>query len=208
MSVACATCGQSKPQRHFSSSQLNKGPERRCKQCLQQVAQSWKSASLGPAPTPQDLKRWRARITTAFAETYAFPGRELVVMFSPVHGATMQAVLVRADGTRDDYTVRLEDGSHKDCTSSRLTRLCGVRKLSGAAPHARQLLDPHPQPRAAAGAAAVLDSRGRLGSGLVRFQQLVDMGFPASHADDALHATGEEIEAAIEACLCARYPVW
>ena len=41
----------------------------------------------------------------------------------------------------------------------------------------------------------------RQGSALARVQKLMAMGFDESHADDALHITGEDIVAAVEACL-------
>ena len=159
--------------------------------------------------TPRELKKWRAKIAAAFEEAHrhAFPAQELHVTYSPLQGGAMQAVLVKADGARDDYTVRLPDGSLKNCTSSRITHISGaVRKAAatgrigsraggvagsaaGSAAHPQQQLEPKQFPGQ------------RQGSALARVQQLVAMGFDESHADDALHVTGEDISAAIEACL-------
>ena len=170
----------------------------------------------GAHRTPQELKHWRAQIAAAFGETsrVAFPRRELHVTYSPVQGRATQAVLVKADGDRDDYTVRLPDGSLKDCTSSRITQLCG---LVQAAPNAGAIgagvvggATPYPDSAGENGAAAALHqpqlrAHGpalvRQGSSLARIQQLMGMGFSESQADDALHITGEQIDAAIEVCL-------
>lgn len=161
--------------------------------------------------TPQELKHWRGQIAAAFEETRrtAFPRRELHVTYSPFEGGDTPAVLVKADGARDDYTVRLPDGSLKDCTSSRITHLRGMMEAPpsvggigigavGGAPPGGQPGSQAAQPklRSAPGAALL-----RQGSGLARIQQLMAMGFTESQADDALHITGEEIDAAIEVCL-------
>ena len=163
---------------------------------------------VGAPRTPQELKHWRVQIAAAFQQRLAFPRGELHVTYSPVQGHATQAVLIKANGDRDDYTVRLPDGSLKDCTSSRITQIRGVVQaapgaggigLGGAGeatpyPAAAQ---PHPQPQPQPRGAALL----RQGSNLVRIQQLMAMGFSESQADDALHITGEEIDAAIEVCL-------
>jgi hypothetical protein len=181
--------------------------------------------SIPPARrTPQELKHWRAQIAAAFEETrrVAFPRRELHVTYSPFQGGDTPAVLVRADGARDDYTVRLPDGSLKDCTSSRIAHLRGMVQAlpsvggigggaTGGAPPGGRLGWPGaaPRPAPAAQPQAQLRPQGaallRQGSGLARIQQLMAMGFTENQADDALHITGEEIDAAIEVCLRKSY---
>ena len=154
-----------------------------------------------PARTPQQLRQWRGQIAAAFAQALgATPTQELRVRYVQTPPFGQEATLVKADGARDDYTVRLADGSLMACTSSRIVELLPPRAA------ALGVQGPPATGGAGAGAgggAAAPAPLQRTGSAQAKVQQLVAMGFSEVQADDALEGVGGQLDAAIEACLRA-----